>query len=359
LLECGVPKNDPSIRKVAAFIRGYPKAGVKPGPRTYDVSLALLFLDHLDDAQDKGLVGKLALCLVAGQTASGGWNYFCPLLSDADNRVLASLLQKSQGQRTVNVATAKLELKAVDPSKLRLDGNPAVPAAVARLPVWRADTVAGQVDSDNSNTQFAILALWAAKARGMPVERALALAVARFHKSQNADGSWGYRVAGQYKTLNGWGRGPAPTTCAGLLGLAVGQGLVNEARGPGSPVRQHAARQDPAIQRGLDYVARQIADPHPRWQNASAAPITDLYFLWSLERVGVIFSLPKIGGKDWYGWGAEKLVANQTIQGDRGYWPDGRRYPGENPLVNSCFALLFLKQANLAKDLTSKLALAE
>jgi hypothetical protein len=112
--------------------------------------------------------------------------------------------------------------------------------------------------------------------------------------------------------------------------------------------------QDPAIQRGLNYLAPQLGDPHKPWQNATGAPPVDLYFLWSVERVGVIFNFPKIGGKDWYGWGAEKLVANQKIVGDKGYWENGG-YAGQHPTVNTCFALLFLKRANLARDLTSKL----
>ncbi len=146
-------------------------------------------------------------------------------------------------------------------------------------------------------------------------------------------------------------------TCAGLLGLAVGEGLVNEARSERGPKRR-PAHEDPAIRRGLDYLARQIADPHKLWENASGAPLADLYFLWSVERVGVIFGRHRIGGKDWYGWGAEKLVANQVIAAEQGSWANGGYYQ-ENAKANTCFALLFLRQANLAKDLTSKLTLGE
>src|SRR5262249_55186410 len=48
------------------------------------------------------------------------------------------------------------------------------------------------ITSDNSNTQFAVLALWAAQRHGVPMERCLALLVKRFHQSQNPDGGWGY-----------------------------------------------------------------------------------------------------------------------------------------------------------------------
>jgi hypothetical protein len=37
-----------------------------------------------------------------------------------------------------------------------------------------------------------------------------------------------------------------------------------------------------------------------------------LYFLWSLERVAVLYKLQTIGSKDWYAWAAEMLVQHQT-----------------------------------------------
>jgi hypothetical protein len=356
LLEHDIKKDDPGIKKAIAYLRQLEQSNTKLN-RTYDISLAILLLDRLDDPQDKDLIQKLALRLVAGLTPSGGWNYFCPVLADADGKNLLSLLEKVKDKLTIEQATSKLVLAGVDIPKLRLDNGAAVPAGLANLAVWRNDIVVPTVrDSDNSNTQFAVLGLWAAKSRGMPLQRPLALVAARFHKAQNADGSWGYLLFGPQKALNGLGNNPAPMVCAGLLGLAVGQGLVNEINATGSPQRK-PAHQDPAIQKGLAYVAKNIADPHEPWENASAAPIADMYFMWSVERIGVIFSLPTIGNKDWYGWGAEKLVANQKIMGDQGYWENGGGYPGANPLSNTCFGLLFLKRANLAKDLTAKLAL--
>jgi outer membrane biosynthesis protein TonB len=61
--------------------------------------------------------------------------------------------------------------------------------------------------------------------------------------------------------------------------------------------------------------------------------------------------LQTIGGKDWYRWGAEQLVANQKSDGN---WEKGG-IPGDNTVIDTCFALLFLSQANLAEDLANKL----
>jgi len=46
----------------------------------------------------------------------------------------------------------------------------------------------------------------------------------------------------------------------------------------------------------------------------------NLYFLWSVERVAVLYDLKTIGGKDWYGWGAQILLANQRGAGN---WTGG------------------------------------
>jgi hypothetical protein len=68
-----------------------------------------------------------------------------------------------------------------------------------------------------------------------------------------------------------------------------------------------------------------------------------LYFLWSLERMAVIYDLTTIGDREWYPWCAEMLVAVQRADGS---WQ--APYPGP---VGTCFALLILKRSNFAKDL--------
>ena len=60
-----------------------------------------------------------------------------------------------------------------------------------------------------------------------------------------------------------------------------------------------------------------------------------LYEMYALERVGILASLPSIGGRDWYREGAAWLVKNQ---GQQGTWPH-RRY---GALVGTALGLLFL-----------------
>jgi len=109
---------------------------------------------------------------------------------------------------------------------------------------------------------------------------------------------------------------------------------------------------DPAVEKGFNFLAESIGKPlgskKPRGKNRAGI---NFYLLWSIERCGVLFNRRETAGKDWYPWGAELLLDHQ---GNDGSWKGGT-YPAAIPIADTCFALLFLKRANLAKDLTKKL----
>ena len=170
-------------------------------------------------------------------------------------------------------------------------------------------------------------------------------------------------------------------TCTGLVGLAVERGLTPPEEVAGMPLATKAAtklaalagsnsllnhyiavrtleralardeeakkrRDDPTIAKALQALSNFVGQPTGKTENI---PIGDLYFMWALERVSMIYDLKTVGDKEWYRWGAEMLLANVKPEG---YW-DVKGNTDE--LINSCFALLFLRQANIAEDLTAKL----
>jgi hypothetical protein len=371
LLECGVPANHPVVQTATAFVR----ASARAIDTTYEISLSILFLDKLGVPADRPLIQKLALRLIAGQTPTGGWSYKCHVLSDQDHKQLLTVLQKlnppatpiTRAGQAISEETRskltrfspavsrsgalciKMEEPAVEPEKPSNASarKVVIPSKLKGLPVFMPEAALQMGDpdgkgdvpiwgtSDNSNTQFAILALWAARRHQVPTERTLKLVAKRFQVSQNADGSWGYHFR-----IDGTEPERKATTCVGLLGLAVAYGAQEDAE------VQALSRQDPRIVKGIEALAKNVGVPKDRTDNV---PMTDLYFLWSVERVGVLFDLPTIGGKDWYRWGAEILVANQTKNGN---WENGG-YHGNHPTIDTCLALLFLKRANLAADLTA------
>ena len=319
LLECGLPSTDAAVEKVIKIVKA-------EAPRlefTYSLALSILFLDKLDQASDRppdpsnvDLIQRLAVRMMAAQNATGGWGYNCPVLTPAQ----------------------------YDKHLADLKANTFRPGS------------GGSGYDDNSINQFASLALWAARKHGIRTEPALGMLEGRYRKNQNEDGSWGYRARDNGSLKDA-------TTCAGLIGLAVGQGIRDVPAGKDQTRVGVDPTKDPYIAKGLAYIARGIGkDPrrmNPRdrdlrikhtkdmmalnkqYQEApenekagiekriaeldnakwlkgtyfNSDSWGDLYFLWSVERVGVIFDLQKIGGKDWYDWGVDIILANQQPDG--------------------------------------------
>ncbi|HEV3258163.1 MAG TPA: hypothetical protein VG013_14855 [Gemmataceae bacterium] len=288
LLECGVSPRDPVVRKAVDYVR---ESSVMVSD-TYSLALDIMFLDLLGEADDVPLIQSLVVRLLAGQNTTGGWTYDCPPLDAREaRRMMADLKQRSE-----MVARGGLPRKAQRQGDAR-----AVAAEVKRQLRRLAPVMAHTNASDNSNTQFATLALWVARRHRLPVEQALAKVEKRFRTTQNADGGWPYITGG----FRGGGEpSTASMTCAGLLGMAVGQGVAKAAQDKraadeGRPPRD--ATQGPVVRAGLLALGSAIGDPVGRGGRVPAVqegkvPADDsYYFLWSLERVGVVYGLDTIG----------------------------------------------------------------
>jgi hypothetical protein len=177
----------------------------------------------------------------------------------------------------------------------------------------------------------------------LPVERALALTAARYRFSQSLSGGWDYH----YEVPS---HASTPSmTCAGLLGLALGHGLVVQHK---SHPTHSAKVEDVAIQRGMQSLAGFIGEPH-EYPDKKQRPSINLYSLWSLDRVGLLYRARRIGGKDWYAWGVNQVLAWQEVNGSR----KANVYRDANaaPIINTCFALLFLQRSHLTRELSQSL----
>lgn len=324
LLEGGTPSSDPAIAKAADYLRKT-FDGVH---KTYTLTLTILFFDKLKDPADAERLARAALKLAAGQQPQGGWSYDCPAISLPDHATLKSILDDLKTETPEASRKKRAELwKRLHPALLATPALHPLPAV--------DDKNFFRVGGDNSNTQFALLGLWAARRNGVPVDRCLERVVERFRRSQNPDGSWNYSGTTNASSL--------PTmTCAGLLGLAVGMGL--------SEARERDNRDLLAVKKGLAHLSHAIDTP-AKGPKAPPPPPTELYFLWSVERVGVLFQQPKINEKDWYRWGLSILKHHQRPQG---FWHLGAGH-GSSDIIDTCFALLFLERVNLAADLSDKI----
>jgi hypothetical protein len=360
LLECNQPANDPNVQRAVKLVR----STAPTIDSTYEASLAILLLDRLGDPQDRNTIRTLALNLAAGQNLQGGWGYRWGRLNQEEQNAVDSFLRTHWPWSRARPRPPELGSRPIIPGKQITEGAPRptdVPPKedtqtkkpapkktdmpfidLRNLPEneLRWNTFLNSTDAqvgDNSNTQFALLAMWVARRHDVATECPILNGYARFRRLQYPDGSFGYQ---------GFGSEPTKAmTCAGLLGLAMGRGVVPAL--PGAKVKQ----EDPTIAAGLRALGSHIgtASTDPTAQ----PPMENLYFLWSVERIGVLFDIKTIAKKDWYAWGSQILVNNQRGNGS---WL-GQQYVDYTVFSDTCFALLFLKRANLAPDLTETLRL--
>ena len=307
LLEAKVPPDDPAIEHVLAVLRDH-------GPRLnfgYAQAACLFFLNRLDDFQplkgtDRELARSLALRMLAGQKSDGRWSY--------GNQVITPQAEKD--------LLAKLSAKSYKPG---------------------AEGI-----GDNSQTQFALLALWGSRRHGLPVRPALLAAATRFHETQNPAGFWTYEGGDTNKFIDS-------NTCAGLIALAMEKTLREDKKfqGPDGDDLPADPQADAQRDKAFAHLAKVIGRSGAAAADGFAGHVIhanaygDFYFLWCLERVGVIYDCKEIGGKDWYAWGSEIILQNQR--------PDGSWSDRHGDVCDTSFAILFLTRANLARDLTESI----
>lgn len=349
LLECGVPAADPAVQRAAVYLR----SASLTLTHTYSLALCNMFFDRLGDPADVPLIESITVRLMFGQSSLGGWTYQCPGLPDEEFRRLSTHVNR-QAELVARRAPPKGPPPTRTPNDLPREIREQL-GRITSLPQGNPGVAALLNRDDNSNTQFAILGLWVSRRHGLPVDPALTRAERHFRRTQNANGGWGYLAdrAGPFGTNS-----TPSMTCAGLLGLALGYGATGEAAlrtdvakptvAPAKAGRNLAA--DQGVRAGLALLANAVGQPRGNVRRDLLDPAAraglDYYFLWSLERVAMAYDLKTLGRKDWYGWGAELLLAFQEPAGS---WTG--KYPG----ADTCFALLFLCRSNLARDLTSAL----
>ena len=74
----------------------------------------------------------------------------------------------------------------------------------------------------------------------------------------------------------------------------------------------------------MEWIDVNVQGKLPKWH---------IYYLYGLERIGMLYGTDRIGSHDWYDEGAAWLIKHQA---DNGSW---RNVP------DTCFAILFLRRA--------------
>lgn len=180
---------------------------------------------------------------------------------------------------------------------------------------------------DNSNTQFALLGLHEAAKAGAKVPREIWVrAVQYYHGAQGQDGGWGY-VAGQpsYGSM----------TAAGVASLFI---TGEQQRVAGPKIFKNGAYpscgrylQNTALTAGMNWLTKNFSVT----VNPGKGATWLYYYLYGLERTGMIAGQQNFGKHDWYREGAAFLVADQRADGSWG----GASY-------ETAFCVLFLAKGN-------------
>lgn len=183
---------------------------------------------------------------------------------------------------------------------------------------------------DNSNAQFALLALHEADRAGIRVRREVwARAQQYWAACVNPDGSWGYTI--------GTSAGSGSMTCAGIASIWITSEHIGtpDARAAAESVSCCGGGASPKVlENGLKWLGRRFSVV----ENPGTGGQTWLYYyLYGLERVGRFTARRFIGESDWYLEGARMFVTTQD--GLTGAFRGGRI---EDPTVATSFALLFL-----------------
>jgi len=196
---------------------------------------------------------------------------------------------------------------------------------------------------DNSNSQFALLALHEAERIGVGVQgQTWRLAKAYWEKGQNPDGSWGYRLDQRSGRTSGLPSGSM--TCAGIASLVIASNMVRgtNAQAEGDRIRccLESKSDDNPIRRGLEWLGSHFAVRSNPF-GAREGKVYHLYYLYGVERVGRMTAHRFLGSHDWYREGAEHLLRMKGGAASD-HWIG--IFNEENTLVATSFALLFLSK---------------
>ncbi|HHH75565.1 MAG TPA: DUF4159 domain-containing protein, partial [Phycisphaerae bacterium] len=190
---------------------------------------------------------------------------------------------------------------------------------------------------DNSNTQFALLGLHeAAKAGILVPERVWKLSRVHFFNTQLADGGWTYYYQ-KTTPRPGVRVGNIPSygsmTAAGVASLYIcGQRLHHggmKAFVNGAYPSCGKYKQNVVLAKGLEWMGKNFSVKENPGRRTSWLH----YYLYGIERVGMVSGMRNFGRHDWYRQGAKFLVDTQSAKGT---W--GSNYA----TYDTAFSLLFL-----------------
>jgi hypothetical protein len=303
--------------------------------RTYNVSLLAMCLEELDRVKYQGKIAQCAQFLIDNLRADGGFNYGEPT-------VYADGIPTTAPRKD----TASGGAKPV--------GAPPPPGEKEKPKVQRTLSVkkmkeGSEQRSDNSNSQYGALGMRACHDAGIIfpkewVEKARAYWLANQHGGEKGKDDSVATGGVPLGTPRGWcyddgdgnacGHGGSPygSMTAGAIGaICIYDYMLKK-----------DWKKDKAVLDGLAWLNANwtVKQNGPTSETAKGQPTAWLYYyLYAIERTGMLYDTALIGNHDWYLDGARELLAAQAANGS---W-DASHF--KKPTWDTCFAILFLKRA--------------
>ncbi|MDI6733680.1 MAG: terpene cyclase/mutase family protein [Planctomycetota bacterium] len=294
---CGVGMNenwDDFIKRVTEL----------PLDKVYHVSLQAMALEHIDRFTYQQRIADCAEYLIENQCKNGQWSYGSEKPSPRWERT------GRKGKVVITGDGRKSETSKAKPSSSSTQAIKLEPIRINAKPQ-------GPPTGDNSNTQYAVLGLRACiEAKVYPQDEVLQSAKKWFLNSQDKDGSWGYSA-----------RGVVPSPGYGSMTMGAIGSLIILKHYLKEP---HPGNKDVWFNNAMKWIIENFTVT----KNPGTSPVWHYYYLYAMERFGMLSDKEKFGNQDWYLEGAKFLVEKQD---DNGSW-NGNIY-------DTCFALLFLMRA--------------
>jgi hypothetical protein len=303
----GVPKTDDRFQKLLQRVLS------EEPTHTYRVSLQAMLLEELDRAKYQERIALCAQFLVDNQCVNGQWSYGEPTKLGKDDSV-ASLGRKAEPRE--------------------IGAGPGKPQVLRRITIRAQRT--GPADGDNSNSQYAALGLRACADAGILLPESTLTRAERWWRTTILGGKKVEKnaVASGGEEVQGWGykKGDEPynTMTAGGAGCLVIYDYL----------LKRDWKKNPKTKASINYLAGSY------WLSGPPQGLTPFwyyYYLYAIERVGMLYDTALLGQKDWYLDGARWLLQQQAANGS---WDGNKLFPNpSNPTYDTCFAILFLKKA--------------
>jgi hypothetical protein len=313
-------ENSPEIQGLVQYVL------TKQIGSTYTASLMAMALQKLNPRKHQMRIAQCAQFLVDNQCENGQWDYGEPAPIEPPKDPVPTTAPRGQGDDVATSGGGGASpggASAAPKSSKKVGKTEPLP----RVPIRKRKP--GPPNGDNSNSQYAALGVRACIDAGCDIEvRVLHQARKWWTGSQNSDGGWGY---------NGNGNLGSDDNPDGVCNASYGSMTVG-AVGALCIYDYYLGtdyKRDGSVTRGLEWLNKNYdVLKNPRKNNFAY-----LYYLYGLERVGMLYGTETIGAHEWYPDGANHLL---KIANPFGGW-DTTDKIAQGPR-DTCFAILFLRR---------------